>query len=114
MDRYSHVGVFDTAGALEKLPPLPGKLESPDAAQRKATGTEGKRISDSVATHLPLTGDGEGRIVSDGGGMAPDQGDDGKSFAGRELSLAGGSSRAEAPGGFEPPVEVLLDLWCLC
>src|SRR5262249_13245965 len=41
LDRYSHAGLFDVAGALEKLPPLPGRGPSSEPAALPATGTEG-------------------------------------------------------------------------
>ncbi len=40
MDRYTHLGLMDAKGALENLPPLPGKGHAEEEA--KATGTEGK------------------------------------------------------------------------
>jgi hypothetical protein len=39
--------------------------------------------------------------------MTPDDEPDRKPLELRDSSLAGGESRREAPGGFEPPVEVL-------
>jgi integrase len=42
MDRYSHAGLFDVAGALEKLPPLPkGGPPKSEPAALPATGTDG-------------------------------------------------------------------------
>src|SRR4051794_28320047 len=66
---YAHVGLFDQTGALDALPDLSGPTAGPEAASLAATGTDGCHISDRVATHLPLAGDGTGRDVADGGGM---------------------------------------------
>jgi integrase len=58
MDRYSHVGLHDTAGALEKLPMLTD-LDAPKGP-----------ISEDFATHLPLGGDVSGRNPSGADGIA--------------------------------------------
>jgi integrase len=65
MDRYAHVQVFHTAGALDKLPPLPGRAPSPETAAMQATGTDGQPISERFAHHLPTAG---GRIGAGCGG----------------------------------------------
>jgi hypothetical protein len=65
LDRYSHVGLHDTAGAFDKLPALPGSPPAPQLTSMQATGTEGQRISERFATQLPLAGDGPGRSLSD-------------------------------------------------
>ena len=65
LDRYSHVGLWDTAGALDKLPPITCPGAAPEAASMQATGTDGQRISEPFAHHLPTGGDGTGRNVTD-------------------------------------------------
>src|SRR5262249_645958 len=44
MDRYAHVGLYDTAGALDKLPPIPAEYPGPEATAMHATGTDGRPI----------------------------------------------------------------------
>jgi integrase len=61
MDHYSHVGLYDTAGALDKLPPLPGRGDPTEAAAARATGTDGRPISERLSLHFPYEGDGTGR-----------------------------------------------------
>ena len=53
LDRYSHVGMTDTAGAVGKLPTLP----------------QDRPIGESLPQHFPNAGDGSGRSVTDVGGM---------------------------------------------
>jgi hypothetical protein len=64
MDRYSHAGLYDVSGAVEKLPPLPAHPPTPAAAAMWATGTGGGPINDPLAHHLPTAGDGQGRDVA--------------------------------------------------
>src|SRR3954452_12074711 len=72
-----------------------------------ATGTDGGRINKRFAPLLPHSGDGSGRFLSVPGDPDPGQGSDRNPLPCRVLSLSDGGSRGEAPGGFEPPVEVL-------
>ncbi len=65
LDRYSHVGLHDTAGALNKLPPVLGSTTSSESANMHATGTDGQRISERFATHSPRAGDVSGRNTTD-------------------------------------------------
>ena len=65
LDRYSHVALHDTAGALDKLPPIPGNPSASEAASMQANGTYGGHISGRFATDLPLAGDGTCRNLSD-------------------------------------------------
>jgi hypothetical protein len=107
MDRYSHVGLNDSAGALDKLPPLPGCGHSTEATAGRATGTDGKPISRVFARYLPTGRDGRGRFEAVSGGMKRIDEVNPKASRARELTVTGGGGRREAPGGFEPPVEVL-------
>jgi hypothetical protein len=71
-DRHSHFGVYDdTAGALGRVSTLFGRTTPPESHAMMATRTDGKRISAVFATHLPLRGDGLGRIGTGGGGNGP-------------------------------------------
>ena len=62
MDRYSHVGLHDTAGALDKLPPLPGHGASTEAA--RMTGTD----AITSDTKWQRSDSGTGRDGADSGG----------------------------------------------
>jgi len=64
LDRYAHVGLHDTAGALDKLPPLPASNPTAEPASMRATGTDGRPVGGRLATHLPLEGDASGRVLS--------------------------------------------------
>jgi integrase len=57
MDRYSHVGLHDTAGALNKLPPIPGHAPVAEPTGMPAMGADGQHISDRLAHHLPTVED---------------------------------------------------------
>ena len=70
MDRYAHVQMFDTAGAVGKLPPLPGPRIPPESAPMQATGTDGQPINELLAHYLPTAGDVSGRSESDSDVMA--------------------------------------------
>jgi integrase len=61
---YSHLTVFDTAGALDALPDLTTPRPSSEPAKWLATGTDGEPISEHFAHHLPTGGDGSGRDLS--------------------------------------------------
>jgi len=65
MDRYSHLGLFDQATALDKLPPLP--WPSTDTNLKAATGTDGKSdfpIGTPIGTDLAQTADFECNLVT--------------------------------------------------
>jgi len=64
MDRYSHVGLWDTAAAVDRLPPIPGMDLGSGPATEEATGTESKAASPILAHHLPTAGDGVVRAES--------------------------------------------------
>src|SRR4051794_7893816 len=60
MDRYTHVGLLDSAGALESLPPLfPSSSDGSEAA--RATGTDG---APCARLALPVTNTGA-RLMTD-------------------------------------------------
>jgi integrase len=74
---YSHLTVFDTAGALGALPDLTGKNTGSEPLAMTGTDPAVTPISDQLATYLPLTGDVLGRDVTDAGGInetTPDEG----------------------------------------
>jgi integrase len=64
LDRYSHVGLHDTAGALDKLPALPDPAHTRSTEAMRATGTDPKPINIPLAHHLPTGGDGAGRDLA--------------------------------------------------
>ena len=68
MDRYSHIGLWDTAGALDKLPVPSDHYPEPDPAIMQATGTQGQHISEPFAAYLPHGGDATGRNLTEPGG----------------------------------------------
>jgi integrase len=65
MDRYSHAGLFDVAGSLDKLPPLPSPGSDSEVESMRATGTDVEPISERLAHYLPTGGDVSGRNLSD-------------------------------------------------
>jgi integrase len=74
---YSHLTVFDTAGALDALPDLTRPGPAPEAARLTGTGPAVTPISNLVAHYLPTGGDGTGRELSAAGGInetTPDEG----------------------------------------
>jgi integrase len=90
MDRYSHAGLYDVAGALDKLPPLPAT--EPEAGAVRATGTDGRPISDRLAHYLPTAGDGTGRELTERGGEVgsnPEDSGGRKALGGGELDASG-------------------------
>jgi hypothetical protein len=75
-----------------------------------ATGTDGRRINKRFALPLPYGGDDSGQfgaVTGDLSDSTVSAGSDPNPLSCRVLSLSGGDRRREAPGGFEPPVEVL-------
>ena len=62
-NRYTRPRMHDMEGAAAALPSLRPHPSIPEAAA--ATGTDGQRISERFATHLPLAGDVSGRNVTD-------------------------------------------------
>jgi integrase len=64
LDRYTHVGLFDTAGALDRLPPIPGRSPGSEPAAMLATGTDGPTYQKTLAPSLPHEGDGSGRDLT--------------------------------------------------
>jgi len=103
--------VHDINGAVERLPDLAPEDDSTRESMA-ATGADGDHISGRFATHLPLTGAGNGRDVSDLGGISPSTPEalaspamsrnpletGGLDASCRDLSLAGGTEGV----GFEP------------
>jgi hypothetical protein len=65
MDRYSHVGLHDTAGALDKLPPVSALDPSSEPATMQATEAGGEHISNRFSPHFPTQGTERGRNVTD-------------------------------------------------
>ena len=109
MDRYSHVGLYDTAGVLERLPPIPGQASASEPASQQATGTDGQRINGRFATHLPLAGDGSRRDLSHAGGSSEATPGIGGCCNSREMSGLDASGRdpscadASSGGGTRTP-----------
>jgi integrase len=66
---YSHLTVFDTAGALDALPDLSRPTITPEAVRMTGTDSTVTPISDRFAHHLPTGGDGLGRVLSHAGGI---------------------------------------------
>jgi site-specific recombinase XerD len=52
-DRYTHIGLHDVAGAIDALPPLP---VSTVTNSHRATGTDGRTISNSPTVDRPKAG----------------------------------------------------------
>ena len=102
---YAKASLHDIAGAVDALPDLTAHRLAPES--RAATGTNGRPIRNLRAHPLPIGGDGTGRFGSEAGDSAPEMLDDRNPLNCRVLSLSDGARREEAPGGFEPPVEVL-------
>ncbi len=65
---YSHVGLYDQAGALDALPDLSRPAPEPKAASLAPTGTEGSH-QQPLAPYLIHPGDGSGRFVTDADGF---------------------------------------------
>ena len=105
---YAKASLHDVAGAVNALPDLPpGLTPAPKTEAKAATGTDGRRINNHLAPHLPHSGDGSGRFGSEPGDPEPEGEGERNPLDCRELSLAGGLRRGEAPPGFEPGMEVL-------
>jgi hypothetical protein len=97
--------VQDIQGAVDALAdPTAGR---PAPESMAATGTEGRRISKRLALHLHIGGAVSGRLPSEMGVRSDQRGGGSNPLPYRVLSAVGGPRRQEAPGGFEPPVEVL-------
>ena len=116
---YAKASLHDIGRAVDGLPDLANRSPRPKAMA--ATGTDG-RIGKRLALHLPYAGDGDGRESSESGGLVqvdgPSDDDPGTAPEVLDLPGVGGSRRdltgtvggmrgVEAPGGFEPPMEVL-------
>jgi integrase len=105
LDRYSHAGLYDVAGALDNLPPLPAT--EPEAL--RATGTDGRPISDRLAHYLPTAGDGSGRELAGRGGEVgsiPEDSGGRKPLGGGELDASGRhltDPDGNTPGGTRTP-----------
>jgi integrase len=65
LDRYSHVGLYDTAGALDRLPAIPGPSPQTEPTSIRATGTDGGHINDLVGHYLATGGEGNRGNVRD-------------------------------------------------
>jgi hypothetical protein len=63
--RYTRPRTVDIEGAAASLPSL--RPDAPTRETAAATGTHGSHIGNRLATHLPLTGDGTGRMLADAG-----------------------------------------------
>ncbi len=67
MDRYSHVGLFDLAGALENLPPILPEPTAPDREALAATGTDPPAVDRAMTTPMrfpaPTVMDGDGTAL---------------------------------------------------
>jgi integrase len=70
MDRYSHVGLHDTAAALAKLPPLPGTAPTTKPPPLDVTGTGEQHIDTRVAHSMPTTQGGSSRDLAVPGATA--------------------------------------------
>ena len=115
---YAHVGLFDQAGALDAMPSLTPQGPSREPSILAATGTDGGRINDPLAHHLPTGGDGIGRSVADAGGIDAPEGGSSVVLSIDRNSL--GSEDLDAPSrglavtgiaegvGFEPTVGLTL------
>jgi hypothetical protein len=66
---YAKASLHDVQGAVERLPALNNSGPSPESMA--ATGTDGERISERFAHHLPTGGDGTGLFLTEGDGLAP-------------------------------------------
>ena len=60
--RYTRPRMHDVEGAVGALPSL--RPAPPAREPAAATGTDGQRISNRLATHLPHAGDGSGRVLT--------------------------------------------------
>lgn len=65
---YAKASLHDIKGAMDALPDLTATGPGHEAENMAATGTDGQPISNRLATHLPLTGDGTGRNLAVTGG----------------------------------------------
>jgi len=65
LDHYSHIELHDTAGALDKLPPIAGQAPAAEPGSMQATGTNGQRISERFAHYLLTAGDAKRRDLLD-------------------------------------------------
>ena len=102
MDRYTHVGLFDTAGALDRLPPIPVQDPGSEPAAMQATGTDGPIHQRTLAPSLPHGGDGSGQFltVTDGTDDSSPESPgvhnpfdlEGLDTSGRDLAVADGST----------------------
>ncbi len=105
---YAKASLHDISGAVAALPDPTPEAPTPEAVA--STGTDGRRISKLFAPPLPHEGDGTRRFGADTGGLnenSPESGERRNPLACRVLSYSDGVGRGEAPGGFEPPMEVL-------
>ena len=96
--RYTRPRMVDIEGAASALPGL--RPTTPGAERAAATGTDGQPIGDPLSHHLPIVGDGTGRIVTDAGGMiglSPDMSKGRKSPA--PPALGGPGRGTSAPVG---------------
>ena len=64
--RYTRPRMIDIEGAASALPNL--RPTPPDSEGKAATGTDGRRIDDCLAAHLPRAGDVSGRAQKATGG----------------------------------------------
>ena len=83
--RYTRPRMVDIEGAADALPSL--RPTTDRAEKAAATGTDGAPIEDHLAHYLPTAGGGQGRELSDGGGMA--QGGDPPSMDRNPLTVSG-------------------------
>src|SRR5205823_4557929 len=93
---YAKASIHDLAGAVSGLPELTGPDNGPESAMMAATGTDGRRISNRFAPHLPHSGDGLGRIGADAVVVDDAPVDDSACPKSLALSALGGTSRAKS------------------
>jgi integrase len=66
--KYTRPRMHDIEGAASSMPTL--RPQGPEAMEARATGTDGQRIGDRLAHHLPTGGDVSGRDLAVTGEMA--------------------------------------------
>ena len=103
-------GVLGYHRRAREFASLFGRTTPPESHAMMATRMDGERISEIFATHLPLTGDGLGRIGTGGGGNGPPshvEGTPRNSLIGvgidgsrRDLTARGAGRIRTADGGF--------------
>jgi len=93
--RYTRPRALDIEGAASSLPSL--RPEAPDASTLAATGTDGERIENPFALHLPYSGDGTGRILAEAGDGGPTEAKPSSGL--NPLSASGFDANGRPPSG---------------